>query len=221
LPQNRTSLHTVPILERGLFRFDFLLQTCLFRLCKYFAFYCFIFWFEIFRPGLASKSLCKATRLFPLCSRVNLFPVIGVHLACTSISGRSGVDSSAVSLIQGQPCWRSRSRSATVTARCTIGSETACRRATAHGAACSATTSPSLLRRCKKFPHSPLLKLLTSLLATKVRSRVQCSNLSGLNLEGEISLAIGSLNSILSMYDSALFPDMNGNVSAIELCFTF
>jgi hypothetical protein len=30
---------------------------------------------------------------------------------------------------------------------------------------------------------------------------MQCSNLSGLNLEGEISPAVGSLKSLVSMYE--------------------
>jgi len=60
-------------------------------------------------------------------------------------------------LIQGQHCWRSRNPSATAATRCTIGPAMAHRRATARGAACYATTSPSLSPRCKEFPVAKLL----------------------------------------------------------------
>jgi len=60
-------------------------------------------------------------------------------------------------LIQGQHCWRSRNPSATAGMRCTIGPATAHRGATARGAACYATTSPSLSPRCKEFPVAKLL----------------------------------------------------------------
>ena len=69
-------------------------------------------------------------------------------------------------LIQGQHCWRSRSPSATEPTRCTIGPATARRWATALGAACYATTSPSLFGRCKKFP---VAKLLSSIACSDVR----------------------------------------------------
>lgn len=60
-------------------------------------------------------------------------------------------------LVQGQHYWRSRNPSATAATRCTIGPATAHRRATARGAACYATTSPSLSPRCKEFPVAKLL----------------------------------------------------------------
>jgi hypothetical protein len=42
--------------------------------------------------------------------------------------------------------------------------------------------------------------------------QMQCSNLSGLNLQGEISPAVGSLKSLVSMYglvdDLLVWPDL-------------
>lgn len=52
---------------------------------------------------------------------------------------------------QGGRCWRSRNPSAMPTTRCTIGPATGRPRATAPGAACSATTSPSKLQLCKQL----------------------------------------------------------------------
>jgi hypothetical protein len=69
-------------------------------------------------------------------------------------------------LIQGQHCWRSRSPSATEATRCTIGPAKARRWATALGAACYATTSPSLFGRCKKIP---VAKLQSSIAGADVR----------------------------------------------------